>query len=652
VITVNEDLKTKNSDYGWKYNLDKIKWVLNLWKPHMVWLYVLFVMTIISTAAYIAYPWLFNKIIEVLRGAQDTGITPEVTQKVNGFLWIFLAVGVLRVLASFYPSFRAMINLKVEMDVRNSAFSHILRKAHRYFLRFRTGDLVMRLTDDIYEYPKIAWFTCSGIFRAVESLSKILFTMAVMLTYNAVLTIVSFLPLPFMLVVFSRYQIALRERFFAVRQAASEVNNSLESCFSGIRILKAYNGEEHQARMFDEVLEDRFDKELKVVYLWTLIWHLYPAINMVGQVIVLGLGSYMITMDQMTLSIGNYNWVIEPFQVGAMYMFFVYMDQLLSPLLDIPNLFTTSRDAFACIDRQEELHNFDEKNDENPEKAGEPIEKINQIEFRNIDFAYEKLREDDFDFRQLSKEEQMKISRKFALEAKEEDIHGEMIPILRNINLSIKKGTKIAIVGSVGSGKTTLVKLITRILRPSEGEIQINEKNVDSYNIRQLRSLIGYVPQEVVLFSDSIRDNVSFGREIPEDDILRSIEFAQIKDEVLSFEKGLDTVLGQRGQTVSGGQKQRLAIARALAGKPDLLILDDCTAALDAENEEEFWDDMRVNYPETTCVIVTHRISTARRADTIYVIENGTISASGTHEELLKKSELYRAFQAREPVAT
>lgn len=619
----------------WEYNKSRIKWVFKRWRRHSAWLIVLLFMTMISTIGALAYPFLFGRIVNLLKGSEETGLSDDVIRQVRNLVVIFALVGVLRVISSFYPSFRAMINLKIDMDVRNNAFAHILRKSHRYFLRFRTGDLVMRLTDDIYDYPKIAWFCCSGIFRAFESASKVIFCLAYMFTQNMILTLIAFMPLPFMLAVFGRYQRALRDSYFDVRQAASEVNNSLESCFSGIRILKAYNGEENQVKLFEEVLEDRFRKEMKVVYLWTFIWHLYPAINMIGQVIVLGMGSWMIFQEQ--------------FQVGTMYMFYVYMDMLLHPLLDIPNLFTTSRDAFACIDRQIELHEFDKKNDENPDVGGEDIEKIKTIEFKNVSFAYEKLLPDEKEV-VLSTAEKLQKTRMQAMDGIIE-VDGEMIPVLHGINMTIEKGTKIAIVGSVGSGKTTFIKLITRILKPTGGEIMVNGRPVADYDIRKLRKLIGYVPQEVVLFSDSISDNISFGRDIDENDVLRVLELAQVKTEVMEFENSLDTVLGQRGQTVSGGQKQRLAIARALAGKPDLLILDDCTAALDAENEEKFWDDMRKFYPETTCVIVTHRISTAKRADTIYVIENNTITHSGTHAELLRDSKLYRAYQTREPVS-
>jgi ATP-binding cassette subfamily B protein len=619
----------------WEYNKSRIIWVFKRWRRHSVWLIVLLFMTMISTLGALAYPFLFGRIVNLLKGSEETGLSDEVIRQVRNLVVIFGLVGVLRVISAFYPSFRAMINLKIDMDVRNNAFAHILRKSHRYFLRFRTGDLVMRLTDDIYDYPKIAWFCCSGIFRAVESTSKVIFCLAYMFTQSTILTVIAFMPLPFMLAVFGRYQRSLRDSYFDVRQAASETNNSLESCFSGIRILKAYNGEENQAKLFDEVLEDRFKKEMKVVYLWTFIWHLYPAINMIGQVIVLGMGSWLIFQEQ--------------FQVGTMYMFYVYMDMLLHPLLDIPNLFTTSRDAFACIDRQIELHEFDRKNDEHPDIGGLDIEEIKTVAFNNVHFAYEKLLADEKE-EVLSTAEKLQKTRMQAMDGIIE-VDGEMIPVLHDINMKIEKGTKIAIIGSVGSGKTTLVKLVTRILKPTEGQITINGKPVEDYDIRQLRKLIGYVPQEVVLFSDSISDNISFGRDIDESDVLRVLELAQVKDEVMEFENSLDTVLGQRGQTVSGGQKQRLAIARALAGKPDLLILDDCTAALDAENEEKFWDDMRKFYPETTCVIVTHRISTAQRADVIYVIEDGTITHSGTHAELLRDSDLYKAYQTKEPVS-
>jgi len=219
--------------------------------------------------------------------------------------------------------------------------------------------------------------------------------------------------------------------------------------------------------------------------------------------------------------------------------------------------------------------------------------------------------------------------------------------VLNGINLTLKAGTKAAVVGPVGCGKSTLIKLAAGMLPPQEGKVFVNGRPLSEYDIVSYRTLTGYIPQEPVLFSESVKDNVAFGRDINEELVWEALKQGQVADEVRGFVKGADQMLGQRGLTVSGGQKQRIAIARALAGRPGILLMDDCTASLDAENEEGFWEMFAQEFPDAACLIVTHRLATAKRADVIYVLDDGSIVGAGTHDELLKTCEAYRNFQTR-----
>ncbi|HEX9744969.1 MAG TPA: ABC transporter ATP-binding protein [bacterium] len=601
-----------------------IRWIWDFWAPHRQWVWILFFMTLLSSLAALIGPFLLSIAIDIghsLVGKQFKGIEeypepilswilhleawigepiPENVVEVTRNVIILLAgIGLIRTLAHLYPGFRAMINAKLGMDIRKYYFSKIINKGYRFFDQFRTGDLVTRLTDDVDGWPKIAWFSCSGVFRALESTSQFVFIIAFMLIMDWKLALMSTAPLPVMLYMFYLLRLKLTEYSLKRQQMISTTNDALEAAFSGVRILKAFNGETGQSKNFRKILDERINVELTFQKLWFLMWNSFAAITWVGKIIVFAVGGLMVINGTLT--------------VGKFYAFYVYMDMLLRPLLDIPQLFVTSRTAFACIDREIEIEEtpggtelvFD---------GTEPVPPHGAFEISNASFKYK----------------------------------DDLYPVLSNITMTVKPGEKAAIVGAVGSGKSTLLKMAAGLYPPSEGEIRYGEKPLHRMNIYGFRERMGYIPQEATLFSESVKDNISFGREIPEGRIIEALDFAQVKEEMEGLPDGLNQVLGQKGLTVSGGQKQRLAIARALAGKPDILLMDDCTSALDAENERRFWQMFTENYPDTACMIVTHRLATARQADVIYVLDRGKIVGQGTHNELIESCEAYQNFLTRE----
>ncbi len=576
-----------------------IRWIREFWQPHLIWLWVLFALTFLSSGVALAFPLVFRYVIDFLEtslAAANPDAAASVTWRA---IWIFAVIGFARSVTHLYPGFRAMVNAKIGMDVREHYFSLILRKGYRFFQKFRTGDMVTRLTDDIENFPKIAWFCCSGLFRALESGSKFLFCMGFMLYLNWKLALVSVSPIPIMLTIFYFVRMALTKASLANQQVISKTNDSLESAFSGIRIIKAFRAEENQSGEFRGLLEERIETEVRLRKLWFQMFNLSMWIQQVGQVIVLVVGGAMVVSGELT--------------IGVFYAFYMYLGLLLQPLMDIPHLFVTSRQAFACIDREIEIEET-EGGTEHIVFGSLPIKKLNVLELKKVNFRFE----DD-------------------------------LPLsLGDINLSLKAGEKAAVVGSVGSGKSTLIKVVAGLIPPVDGDVLLNGRNVYDYSIADYRSRVGYIPQESTLFSESVEENVSFGRDIPEPEIRSALDMAQVLEEMDNLPDGLKQVLGQKGMTVSGGQKQRLAIARALAGNPDLLLMDDCTSALDAENEQRFWEMFADKFPNTACLIVTHRLATARKADVIYVLAEGKIVGAGTHEELLRDCEEYRNFLTRE----
>lgn len=579
-----------------------IRWIWRFWQPHRPWIWLLLFLTLLSSAVTLSYPLIFKFMIDALNAAL-TDANPDVARTTTWkLIWMAVAIGVARTLTYLYPGFRAMLNARLEMGIREHYFGRILEKGFRFFQRFRTGDLVTRLTDDIGGFPKIAWFSCSGIFRAVESSSKFIFCMVIMLAMNWKLALLSITPLPVMLMIFYYLRKEIGIRATERQKVMSKTNDALEAAFSGVRILKAFRGEANQVREFRTLLDERIRIEISLLRLWMGLTNTYWAIQFVGQIIVIVAGGLMVIDDRLSL--------------GEFYAFYVYLSLFLQPLMDIPHLFVTSRQAFACIDREIEIEETP-GGVEGIYDGTIPVESIDQVEIKNATFRYE----------------------------------DSLPPALRNINMVLRRGERTAVVGAVGSGKSTLVKLAAGILPPSDGEITVNNHALKDISIADYRSRVGYIPQEATLFSESVKDNVSYGREFDSSSVNSALRMAQIKDEMHALPEGIDQMLGQRGLSISGGQKQRLAIARALVGKPDLLLMDDVTASLDAENERAFWDDFAVELPNAACLIVTHRLATARQADVIYVLSEGRIVGRGTHSELLETCEEYRSFLSREELA-
>jgi ATP-binding cassette, subfamily B, multidrug efflux pump len=574
------------------------RWIWRTWRPQLKMLPVLGALTLLSAAVTMAWPQAWRYAVDALSDLAAGAENADRKNIVNA-AGILLLVGFGRALRNLYPMLRARVNGCFEMAVRKEYFGRILDKSHRFFLEHRTGDIVTRLTEDISSFLKIAWFLCSGIFRAVDSGVGLIFCVAAMLLTDWRLGLVALAPLPLMSFIWYRVRISLGKRFEQNQKAISETNELLESCYSGIRIVKAYNAEDRLEAQFGEILGRRIEVELGVVKMWSLLDGLYQAIVNLGRVLTIGIGSI---------------WVLDgSLDLGALYAIYLYVDQLVRPMMDIPQFFISGKQVAVCIDRLEGMADFEEGFVDG--EGGEtPVTRIDRVEAAAVSFRYR----DD---------------------ARREALH--------EVSLDLPRGGRVAVVGPVGSGKSTLARILAGELRPTGGHVMVNGTPLAELDLSDYRRRVGFIPQESLLFSETIRENVSFGRDITDREVEGAIAIAQMDDEVNSFQKGLKELLGQRGVRVSGGQRQRLAIARALAGHPDLLIMDDVTAALDAENEEALWDDIESRYPDLTAVIITHRLTTAQRADEIVVLLEGRVVDRGGHAELLGRCELYRRL-ARE----
>lgn len=555
-----------------------LKWIFNYWKPVRKYLVFLIFFTIVSSAVALGFPLVFRYLLD---NVQTILGTPE-SAGFSKIILVLAALGLARFVAGLYPCARGIINSAIGVLIRDDVFASIMRKDWRFFNRFRPGDLTTRLTDDITDYPRIAWFSCSAFFRALESSSRLLFCMAVMLFMSWKLTLLALAPLPIMLFIFYTVEHRLGRRVMASRKATSHTNDLLDSTFDGIAIVKAYRAERPLAERLHRLLNQRFDIDYSLVKLEMIIHGLYSVIGQVGKVTVMLAGGLMV--------------INEKIGIGDFYAFYVYLDMLLAPMMDIPNLFVASRQAFVSIDREREVMDFPEPGLRSTDEA---VGRVRNVTAENAEFTYG-------------------------------GCSG-----LKDLNFHLEAPETVAVVGEVGSGKTTLLKMLAGLLPPEKGTIRVNGSDSSLLDISET---IGYVPQDSVLLGESIDENVRFGRDyVSKDDIEEALSVAGIGRDELDMGK----VLGQRGVGASGGQRQRIAIARAIAGKPSLLLLDDCTAALDAAKEDAFWNNLKSGDVHPLTLVVTHREATVRQSDRVLFINRGRLADTGTHEELLAQNPDY-----------
>ncbi|MBF0546554.1 MAG: ABC transporter ATP-binding protein [Candidatus Riflebacteria bacterium] len=596
-----------------------LKWIISRYQGRWFLIFVLLILTILSTVVSVLFPLIFKYIIDTMTenlklfnaGKIDLAVAYAVRNKL---LLLFLGLGIGSWFTGLYPFLRGRMNLIFERIFREAYFAEILEKGHRFFLKFRTGDMVTRLTSDVQNYPPgLSWLCCSGLFRAFNSSCIIFFCLFSMFWLNVKLALLAIIPLPFMVLFFMKLEPIVTKRFKKLQEGISDFNDFLESGYSGIKILKSFNAEESQIGIFSRLMDRRINLEIDVAMVEGIFTIFYQFLSYLGQIVVLLFGGIMVVKGQ--LSIGEY------------YAFFSYLGMIVFPLIDIPMMFVTLAQSFISIDRLEEMADYDK--DWRDEKTGSrPVTHFEKLEFKGVSFRFSE---------PSSSTETEKI------ESTAASVDGKSTPFgLSELNFSVQSGEKLAIVGKIGSGKTTLLNLVAGILAPEKGVISVNGIPSEELDKHSLREKIGYIQQEPVVFSETIAANIDFWRNRPLGEVEECAKLAQFEEEICSFPNGYQEKVGQKGVTLSGGQRQRLSIARALAGKPQLLLMDDVTSSLDAENELQLWQDLNQSFPNLTCVIVTHRLSSAQNADRIMVLSDGRIDAIGTHQELIQNNHIYQ----------
>jgi ATP-binding cassette subfamily B protein len=570
-----------------EHKINHWKWFLSQWKQHGIFACLLVGMTLLSTTVTIVGPIFFSHLINKLSSLESlTGDPNTIKWK---FLGVLFVAGFARFIAGWYPFLRARMNLTFEKLLREEYFAHLLNGKDHSF-QYRAGDLITRLTDDLAKYPKISWFACSGIFRAFDSFFVVIVCVAIMFYLNHWLALASLLPLPLALLVYHRISGSLEDSYCQIEKMISKTNEHLDCCFSGIKVLKAYSAECAQFESFNNVLENRLQEEYTLAKLASKVEVFYESINYIAQIVVVILGGIMVIQGNLSL--------------GDFYAFYAFLGIIVYPMLDIPYMFITAKQSFVCVDRLEELKPKTMKTPADYTLASE----FKSLELKNLCFS-----------------------------------HGNK-QVLQNISLKLKPGEKLAIVGKIGAGKTTLLNLAAGLLSPAKGQVLLNDRDISSIQPDSVYKMIGLISQQPLVFSESVAENISFFRSKEQEQIEKAAELGMMKEEINLFPQKYQEKLGQKGVNISGGQKQRLTIARALAGDPDVLLMDDVTASLDAANEELFWSQLEETDTKIAVIAVTHRMATAKKADRILVLDKGRIVGSGTYDQLIKTSDVFKSL--------
>jgi len=480
--------------------------------------------------------------------------------------------------------------------MRSRLFEHFTKMSPAFYQNYRTGDLMAHATNDINALTRLAG---GGVMSAVDASITALVTLLTMLfSISWQMTLVAILPLPFMAYATSRLGRKTHKAFGESQAAFSELNNKVQESVSGIKVTKSFGYQSDELASFQEVNDLTFQKNLQTMKYDSLFDPMVLLFVGSSYALTLLVGAFMVQAGQVT--------------VGNLVTFISYLDMLVWPLMAIGFLFNITQRGKVSYQRIDSL-----LSQESPVK--EPESPLNGIENGRLDYAIDR----------------------FAFEDEE---------TLRDIHFSLEKGQTLGLVGQTGSGKTALIKLLLREYDVDQGAIYLNGHDIRDYRLADLRSLMGYVPQDQFLFASSILENICFGNpDLPFSAVEQATKLAQVYQDIQAMPEGFDTVIGEKGVSLSGGQKQRLAMSRAMILNPDILILDDSLSAVDAKTEFAIIDNLKETRKDKTTIITAHRLSAVVHADLILVMQDGRIIERGRHEDLLALDGWYaQTYQSQQ----
>ena len=547
--------------------------------------------TIVAQIFSLFTPKLISSSFKAIEEFNKNNVGTDVikSELINNILLIIGTTLIAGVLTFLMRQTLIVMSRHVEFDLKNEVFKHYEELDQNFYKRNRTGDLMSRISEDV---SKVRMYVGPAVMYTINTVIRFAIVIIYMYNVSPRLTLYTLLPLPLLSYIIFKLSTEINVRSTTFQQYLSKISSFTQEIFSGVRVVKAYALEnQYQKNMVDLANESK-TKSMSLAKVQSLFGPLMIALIGVSNLVVIYFGG-MMYIDGTIKSIGT---IAE---------FILYVNMLTWPVASIGWVSSLVQEAEAS---QKRINEFLKVQPEIKNKTTENSIINGEIQFKNVTFTYEDTE----------------------------------ITALDNISFTIKKGETLAILGKTGSGKSTLLSLITRMYDIKNGTILIDGKNIDQVNLYDLRNSIGIVPQDAFLFSDSIKNNIKFGKENASDEeVFTAAKQAVVHDNIMNFNNQYETVLGERGITLSGGQKQRVSIARAIIKNPEILLFDDCLSAVDTETEEQILNNLLQISKNKTTIIVSHRVSSAKNADKIIILDEGKIIQEGSHNQLINQEGYY-----------
>jgi len=487
---------------------------------------------------------------------------------------------------------QTLINVSryIEFDLKNEIYAHYQRLCLPFYKQNRTGDLINRISEDV---GKVRMYVGPALMYTINMITLFLVALAYMYSKAPSLTLYTIIPLPILSVLIYFLSKFIHKRSTIVQEQLSTLTSATQEIFSGITVTKAYALEDETEENFTDLSNDQRKKRLNLTKTQAFFFPL--------MLLLIG------TSNLLVIYVGGQQYINgEIAELGTIAEFIIYVNMLTWPVASVGWVTSLVQQAEAS---QKRINAFLKQKPSVFNTKKQPSIIKGKIEFKNVRFTY----------------------------------RDTNIEALKGVSFTVEQGKTLAVIGKTGSGKTTILELIGRMYNATKGNITIDDISIKNVNLHSLRDSIGYVPQDPFLFSDTLNNNIKFGKNnTTNQEVVQAAKDAAVHNNIINFSKGYDTILGERGITLSGGQKQRVSIARAFIKSPQILLLDDCLSAVDTETEEQILNTIEKNSKNTTTIIVSHRISSVKNADHIIVLEDGQIIQEGTHNQLVRKNGYYK----------
>ena len=487
---------------------------------------------------------------------------------------------------------QTIINMSryIEYDLKNEIYIQYQKLSLNFYKKNQTGDLMNRISEDV---GKVRMYVGPAIMYSMNTITLLVIVIIYMYQQSPVLTFYTLSPLPILSITIYKLSKLINKKSIQVQETLSDLSSFSQESFSGISLIKSYSIEDKNINQFNDLSNNSKKNQISLVRVQALFFPL--------MILLIGLSNLLV------IYVGGKQYLDGEIEgIGTIAEFIIYVNMLTWPVASLGWISSIVQQAEAS---QKRINEFLNQKSEIINNEKDNFNLKGKVEFKNIDYTY-----------------------------KESGIRA-----LKDISFILNKGEKLGIIGKTGSGKTTLINLIVRLYNTTNGNIFIDNKKIEDLNIKSLRHQIGYVPQDVFLFSDSIKNNIKFGDiNSSINDIIKVCKISSVHRDIVNFKNKYDTILGERGVNISGGQKQRISIARALIKKPNLLIFDDCLSAVDTETEERIINSLNNLDFSTTTIVVSHRISSVKNSDKIIVLNDGEIIQMGSHKELININGYYK----------